>query len=132
MQCIGLEKYIPQFEDFSINGEILLAAGQGKGLEELGVVDPLHRLKIFVLFRRELEGISKIAKRYPVEEVVRFLHSIKMSEHVENFEEHQIDGELLLEATHEALEVLGVVKQIQRIAILTNYKNYINPRHTTL
>ena len=132
LKGIGLDEYILQFEDYSINGEILLAAGQGKGLEELGVVNPLHRLKIFILFRRQLEGASKIAKRFPVEEVIRFLCSIKMNEHVEKFKEHQIDGEMLLEATNDALEAIGVTKQIQRITIVSNFKNYINPRHTTL
>lgn len=129
---IGLQEYVSQFEEYGITGEVLLDAGQGKGLEDLGVVDPLHRLKIYVLFRRKLDGISKIAKRCPVEEVVRFLHSIKMSEHVEKFEENSIDGELLLEATQEALAKLGVTKHIQRISIMTNFKNYINPRSTTL
>jgi hypothetical protein len=129
---IGLKGYVPQFEEYGITGEILLNAGQGKGLEELGVVDPIHRLKIYILFRRQLEGISKIAKRFPVEEVIRFLHSIKMSEHVEKFEENQIDGEMLMEITEETLEALGVTKHIQRISIVTNYKNYIRPRFTTL
>ena len=123
---------MPQFEEYGITGEILLDAEQGKGLEDLGVDNPLHRLKICVLFRRKLDGISKIAKRYPVEEVARFLHSIKMSEHVQKFEENNIDGELLVEATHDALACLGVTKQIQRITIMNNFKNYIFPRSTTL
>lgn len=132
LQSIDLQEYVPQFEECDITGDILLSCGQGKGLEELGVINPLHRLKISVLFRRQLEGMSKIAKRYPVEEVVRFLHSIKMSEHVEKFEEHKIDGELLLEASEDALEVLGVVKQMHSITISTHFENYISPRFTTL
>lgn len=129
---ISLGEYKPQFEEYSITGDLLLNAGKGKGLEELGVVNPLHRLKISVLFRRKLEGVSKLAKRYPVEEVVRFLHSIKMSQHVESFEKNNIDGELLMEASHEVLEVLGVTKEIQCITILANFKKYTNPRSTTL
>ena len=115
---------MPQFEEYSITGEILLDAEQGEGLKDLGVNNPLH-CQICVLFRRKLDGISKIAKRYPVEEVVRFLHSIKMTEHVQKFEENNIDGELLVAATHATSACLGVTKQIQRITIMNNFKNYI-------
>ena len=129
---IGLEQYVGKFEEYGITGDVLYKAGQGKGLEELGVIDALHRLKISVLFRRKLEGESKVFKRYPVEEVVRFLNMHNMREYVERFEAEGIDGELLLEATDAALVDLGVEKQIHRITIMSKFKNYVTPQYTTL
>ena len=129
---IGLEEYIPKFGEYGIVGEVLLQAGQGKGLEEIGVTSALHRLKIHILFRRRLEGVGKVAKRYPVTEVIRFLHANRLSDLVETFEKHQIDGEILMEASDEVLEELGIEKQIQRIALMTHFRNYITPRFTTL
>ena len=94
--------------------------------------NPLHRLKISLLFRRQLEGIGKIAKRYPVEEVVRFLNANKMNKFVEMFEEHKIDGEMLMEASDDVLAELGIANQIQKLALKSNFKKYITPRFTTL
>ena len=132
LRQIGLEQYVPKFEEYSITGDVLYRAGQGSGLEELGVMDALHRLKISVLFRRTLEGESKVFKRYPVEEVVRFLNMHNMPEYVERFEKEGIDGELLLEATDDALIALGVEKQIHRITIRSKFTNYVTPQYTTL
>lgn len=128
----GLEQYVPKFEEYSITGDVLYKAEQGRGLEELGVTDALHRLKIFVLFRRKLEGESKLYKRYPVEEVVRFLNMHNMREYVNRFEAEAIDGELLLESNDDALVVLGVDKQIHRITIRSKFKGYVTPQYTTL
>lgn len=132
LTSIGMGEYIPAFKELDISGDVLLMSGQGRGLEELGVKNPLHRLKISILFRRQLEGLGKIAKRYPVEEVARFLHAHKMSEFVEKFEEEKIDGEMLMEAPDEVLDELGVKKHIQKLALKTNFKKYITPRFTTL
>ena len=132
LTSIGLEEYIPAFKECDISGEILLQAGHGKALEDIGVTNALHRLKISILFRRQLEDISKIAKRYPTEEVVRFLHNNRMSEFVDKFEKNQIDGEMLMEASDEVLDELGVRKHIQKISLRTNFKKYITPRFTTL
>ena len=120
------------FKDLDISGDVLLMAGQGAGLEDLGVTNPLHRLKISILFRRQLEGVGKIAKRYPVEEVIRFLNAHKMNEFVEKFKEEQIDGEMLLDASEEVLNELGIQKHIQKLALKSNFKKYITPRFTTL
>ena len=130
LEKIGMEEYVQNFEEYSISGDILLSAGQK--LDGLGINNPLHCLKICILFRRELEGLSKIAKKFPVEEVVRFLHSIKMNEHVQSFQEHGIDGELLLEASEEVLEELGVKNHIQRLSIKMRFVDYVTPRNTTL
>lgn len=130
LEKIGLEVYTQNFEDFYITGDTLLDAGQN--LSDLGITNPLHSLQINVLFKRELEGVGQLAKRFPVEEVGRFLHSIKMSEYVKPFEEHKIDGEILMEASEEVLEVLGVKNHIQRLTIKNRFGEYIIPRYTTL
>lgn len=101
-------------------------------MEDLGVKSALHRLKIHLLFRRQLEGLGKVAKRYPVEEVVRFLNANKMNKFVEMFEKHQFDGEMLMEASDEVLDELGISNHIQKLALKTNFKKYITPRFTTL
>lgn len=132
LQSIGMDEYVSAFKEMDIAGDVLLMAGQGTGLGDLGVTNPLHRLKISVLFRRQLEGVGKVAKRYPVEEVVRFLHAHKMSEFVGMFEQHCIDGEMLMEASEDALNELGVTKQIQKLALKSSFKKYITPRFTTL
>ena len=130
--AIGMDAYVQEFREFSITGDILLKAEQGQGLIDLGVTNAIHRLKICILFQRRLDGVSKLAKRYPVEEVVRFLHCTRMSEYAKMFEENEIDGECLLEASEEALQSLGVNKHIHRLSIKTQFKNFITPRYTTL
>ena len=129
---IGMGEYVQEFKEFSITGDVLLKAEQGQGLIDLGVINAIHRLKIYILFQRHLDGASKLAKRYPVEEVVRFLHCTKMSQYADMFEQNEIDGECLLEASEEALQALGVNKHIHRLSIKSQFKNYITPRYTTL
>ena len=125
-----MEEYVQNFEEYGITGDILFSAGQK--LDGLGITNPLHCLKICILFRRQLEGLSRMAKKFPVEEVVRFLNSIKMNEHVQSFQEHGIDGELLHEASEEVLEALGVNNHIQRLSIKMRFADYVTPRSTTL
>ena len=125
-----MEEYVQNFQDFSVSGDILLSAGQD--LNDLGIENALHCLKISILFQRQLEGLSKVAKKFPVEEVVRFLHSVKLSEHVASFQEQEIDGEFLLAASEKVLEVLGVKNHIQRLSIKKRFADYVTPRSTTL
>ena len=130
---IGMDAYVREFREFSITGDVLLKAEQGQGLIDLGVINAIHRHKIYILFQRRLDGgANKIAKRYPVEEVVRFLHCTKMSEYAEMFLQNEIDGECLLEASEEALQSLGVNKHIHRLSIKSQFKKFTTPLYTTL
>ena len=125
-----MEDYVQNFQDLEMTGDILLSAGQD--LKDLGIENPLHCLKICILFQRQLEGVSAVARKFPVEEVVRFLHSIKMSEYVPNFQEQGIDGEFMLAASEEVLEALGVKNHIQRLSIKKRFEDYVTPRSTVL
>ena len=132
LSSIGMDVYVQEFQDFSITGDVLLKAGQGQGLIDIGVTNAIHRLKIYILFQHHLDGASKVAKLFPVEEVVRFLHCTRMSEYADTFQQNEIDGECLLEASEEALQALGVDKLIHRLSIKSQFKNFITPRYTTL
>ena len=125
---IGMESYVPKFQEEEVNGIDLLKMPDEKlekALEEdLGVVNPLHRLKIKKLFQRRLLDAEP---QHPVRYVVEFLQSIpRFNQYVNSFEENAIDGELLLHASSEVLEVLGVQSELHKSQIPKRFEEYMN------
>lgn len=59
LQKIGLGQYSAVMQQNEIIGEYLVAEGADEVLSELGIASALDRLKINVLFRRELRGASE-------------------------------------------------------------------------
>lgn len=57
------------------------------------------------------------AQDYTPEDVGLFLKEINLADHVASFKEGEISGDILLEATEEMLEELGVTKALDRLKI---------------
>ena len=60
LQKIGLGKYAEEFRRNEITGDMLVAEAAGdQFFSELGITSAVDKLKISVLFRRELHGASE-------------------------------------------------------------------------
>ncbi len=60
LQRIGLGQHAAVFRDNDITGDMLVAEGAGDAFfSELGIASALDKLKITVLFKRELRGASE-------------------------------------------------------------------------
>ena len=57
------------------------------------------------------------AQDYTPEHVGLFLEEINLADHVASFKDREISGDILLEATEEMLEELGVTKAFDRLKI---------------
>ena len=121
---IEMMDYIEMLRAEEVNGLDLITMTD-EALAELGVKSPLHRLKIKVLFERKLLNITKA--KYPVSCVVQFLQSKeRFRDYASSFEENKIDGELLLRASPQVLEELGVTKKIvHKTQIKTGFQEYL-------
>ena len=120
---LGMDEYMAVFEEEEVTGMDLLRMPD-RALKELNVNSPLHRLKIKILFKRRLLNANP---KYPVQCVVRFLQSVgKFCNYAKSFEENVIDGEILLAATPEVLEELGVTKGLHQTQIITWFVHYID------
>ena len=103
-----MEQYVPYFEKKQIDGDLLLAATD-EILQELGIDSAFHRLKIRVCFQREVRGPSALALKYPVDVVVDLLKANNMDAKYQLvLETHKIDGELLIEASDQVLQEIGI------------------------
>ena len=95
---IGYPKYAELFEDNDYSGDVLVGC-KDKDLKDLGIESALARLKIIILFRRQLQGLHSLAKNFPADRIVAFLDGLKPQEkeqYKQSFDENEIDGEMLL------------------------------------
>lgn len=71
---------------------------------------PIEQLRCHTLYHRHLSGRrSKLADQCPVEKVVQFFEKHKvLRDKASLIEENKIDGEMLLQASEEAIEELGI------------------------
>lgn len=117
-----LGQYVTAFEEFEINGELLIQFGDDE-LKELNVTRALDRLKIRVLFKRLVTGAS--CRHNPVN-VAQFLRQNKqLKQFATSFQENNIDGELLLGASDDVYRELGVEKGVYMRMIHTRFRSYI-------
>ena len=117
-----LEHYATAFEEFDINGELLIQFGDDE-LKELKVLKALDRLKIRVLFKRLITGASC---RHSPTDIVQFLKQNKqLKQFAAAFQENEIDGEQLLGASDEVFRELGVEKGVYMRMIHTRFRSYI-------
>lgn len=122
LQSIQLDQYATAFEDFEINGELLVQFSDSD-LKDIGIASALHRLKISTFFRRLVTGSHELADRFPVESVVKFLNENRqLKQFASSFELNGIDGELLLNASDEVMRELGVEKGVHIRMIVTKFK----------
>lgn len=115
---LHMGQYVPLFEQKQIDGDLLLVATD-EILQEIGIVSALDRLKIRIHFKREMSGgLSALAEKYPVDKVIALLKENNMSAKYQvAIEEHEIDGELLTEASCDVLQEIGIKSIVHQTAI---------------
>ena len=108
-----LEQYVDAFEEYEIDGELLIHSSDEE-LEEIGVCNPIHRLKIRIGFKRFIHKMkSDVALAFPPHTVYKILSSNKqLRQFAQPFAEHNIDGELVLNASDDVMRQLGVCKGV--------------------
>ena len=143
---IGLERYAEAFIDMEITGDRLIDPDELKDiLEELGVTNPVHQLKILAGFKRKLmcdigvpfpTDTEKMRGKDPLSE---FLKRYKMPpSYAENFISGDIDWELLLyvadgplrdilqDILSRALEQIGITNGLHKHLFKKNFRPYIH------
>ena len=122
LESKGLGHYSQLFEEYEINGELLVQFHDDE-LSDIGITSALDRLRITMYFKRLVVKSDGIAELYPVEAVVQFLEQTRpLQQFAESFREQQIDGELLLNASDDAMNELGVVKGVHKMMIRQKFK----------
>ena len=105
LKTIGLEKFADTVTDNEISGDMIVGEKGEDVLAELEM-DAIARLRVLVLYRRHLE--SKVA-RFPADKVAEFFKQHKeLKESAKMILEYDIDGEMLLQASKEAVLQLGI------------------------
>ena len=106
---VGLGEYSEDVIENEISGDVVVEAKGGeKILKELGM-SAVERLRVHVLYRRHLHQASELDRQCPVEKVVKFFRQNKvLRERAIEIEKNGIDGEMLLQASEEAIEELGI------------------------
>ena len=111
---LNMERYVLFFQENEIDGDLLLRATD-EILKEIGIQTALDRLKIRIVFRREVLGPSDLAKKYPVAEVVNLLKAHDMGAQYQLLlERNEIDGEMLSEASDQVLKEIGIKSQMHQ------------------
>ena len=122
LETKGLAHYGKLFEEFDINGELLIQFHDDE-LRDMGIESALDRLRISTYFRRHVIKSEGLAELYPVEAVVQFLQETRpLQQFAPTFQEQQIDGELLLNASNDVMNELGVEKGVHKLMIRQKFK----------
>lgn len=122
LNCKQLGHYASIFEEFDINGELLIQFHDDE-LRDIGIESALDRLRIATYFRRHVAKSEGLAELYPVEDVVQFLQGTRpLQQFAASFGENRIDGEMLLNASDEAMTELGVEKGVHKLMIRQKFK----------
>ena len=127
---IGYSDYAEQFHDSGLSGDVLIDCTD-KELKDLEIESALARLKIVILFKRQIQGLNTLAKNIPTERVVEFLDGLKPPEkeqYKQSFGDNEIDGEMLLamEGKDDVMIELGVQKSLHRRMILSKFKTFLD------
>ena len=75
--------------------------------------------------------VSVASSRFPVPEVLGFLQQNKLEKYCAAFQQHSIDGELLLAADDSVLKELGVKSAVDRVKIRTRFKTFASSKRPT-
>ena len=126
---IGYPDYAELFEENDYSGDVLVEC-EDEDLKDLGIESALARLKIIILFRRQLEGLHSVAKNFPADKVVEFLDGLKTQEkeqYKQNFSSNEIDGEMLLamKENYDVMIELGVKRAHSRM-IWTRFQTLVD------
>lgn len=71
------------------------------------------------------QNTVQLAKGFSVQDVVQFLHHIKLGQYATTFEEFEINGEILIQLPDNELEDMGISSALDRLKISTYFKQYI-------
>lgn len=122
LEAKGLGHYSKIFEEFDINGELLIQFHDDE-LRDIGIESALDRLRISTYFQRHVVKSEGLAELYPVEAVVQFLQETRpLQQFAASFGENRIDGELLLNANDDVMNELGVEKGVHKLMIRQKFK----------
>ena len=126
---VGYSDYAEQFDSNDVSGDVLIEC-KDEDLKDLEIGSALARLKIVILFRRQLQGLSDLAKNVPIERVVEFLDGLKLQEkelYKQSFSDKEIDGEMLqaMEGNDDVMIELGVQRPFHRRMIWSKFKTFL-------
>ena len=109
LKTIGMEDFVEAVRKNDVTGEMAIGEDGEDIMTENGM-SAVTFLRFRVLYRRHLlKGISELAKRCPVETVVKFFEQFSVLEsHVNVIVENGLDGEMLLEAPRGVFDELGI------------------------
>ena len=129
---IGYSEYVELFTECGLSGDALIESTE-EDLKDLGIESALARLKIIILFKRELQGLHPLAEYFPADKVIEFLDALKPQEkeqYKKSFSDNQIDGEMLLamEGKDDVMIELGVQRSIHRRIIRSQFKTLVEKR----
>lgn len=128
LSSIKMDKYVPNFTEFDISGDVLLAMKSSE-LSELGVESALDKVKILVGFRRHLEGGTV---KFSVSKVVIALSQSNLGKYRKHFEQHRVDGDMLLyedeELVRSMLKEIGIDSKLTITRIMSKFKTFASSR----
>ena len=129
---IGYSEYAELFTECGFSGDALIESTD-EDLKDLGIESALARLKIIILFKRELQGLHPLAEHFPADKVIEFLDALKPKEkeqYKKSFSENCIDGEMLLamEGKDDVMIELGVQRLAHRRVIRSQFKTLVEKR----
>ena len=67
----------------------------------------------------------ELAQQFSVEDVVKFLHKVKLGQYAAIFEDFEINGELLVQLPDNELQDMGITSALDRLKISKYFHQYI-------
>lgn len=117
LESINLSHHIDLFTEEEVAEDNLHVFANDDLLKSIGIISGLDRLKIILQIQKHKSG-PKSTQEHSVEKVIDFLRRTPdMEQYISYFEEKQIDGDLLLAATDEVLQELGIDSAFHRLKI---------------
>ena len=128
LASIKLDKYTKAFQENDISGDVLIIATP-EDLTELGVESALDKLKILVGFKRHVEGTGV---RFTTSKLVVALSQNNLGKHRKPFEQHGVDGDLLLyedkELVRSMLKEIGIDSKLIATRIISKFETFAHNR----
>ena len=130
LRRIGLGNYASKFQDEEVDGSILLMANKDT-FDELGVKSTLDRVRIIVLYRRELQGADDSE---PVRVLRDLLKEKNLTQYMSKLEHAGVDADMIMfaiksECHDTLLTEAGIKKGLHRSKIVgaAVKSNYASP-----
>lgn len=128
LSSIKLDKYKAAFQENEISGDVLISTTPDD-LSELGVKSALDKLKILVGFKRHVEGTGV---KYTTSKLVVALSQNNLGKYRKPFEQHAVDGDLLLyenkELVRSMLKEIGIAPNLAITRIISKFETFASLR----